>query len=338
MNRIFYLLCSFAVSYAVLKLLIPVLRKNKFHDVPNERSMHKKIVPRGGGLGIVAAIVVCALVAHLAGLPSIPLPLLSGAVLIAFTSLADDKWNLKVSIRLLLHTLAVGIVLWYTGPVLRFPLPAPMDLPLGIWDYFASYIWFMAVMNIYNFLDGIDGFSGLQAVIAGVAVAVLYQTEVAFAFGMSIAGASAAFLLFNWRPAKVFMGDVGSVTLGFLFAGFPFFKEGFATEDGIFHMAMFLFFFLSDGVFTIIRRALNKEKIWLPHRSHLFQRLATVYSRHDKVAAGIMAAAAAFSAFHIYNTLLLKASPWLSPAVGILLFLLYLGFVIFSEKKSRAGK
>jgi Fuc2NAc and GlcNAc transferase len=294
------LVLAFVVAWAVTKLLIPVLQKKGVLDVPNARSSHAAVIPRGGGIGIVAGLVVGWLAAFLLGMSLPGIGLIAGTALIAAIGFLDDRaGSLSVQLRLLLQLVAAAIAVGQSGGLERLPLPEPLDIQLGIFATPVAVIWIVAVLNIYNFLDGIDGFAGVQGAIAGLAFALLGQSDLLTASGLAIAGACAGFLVHNWHPAKVFMGDIGSGTLGFVLGALPFQLSSTSRTNTMFAVFVCLWFFLSDGVFTMLRRLLRGERIWEAHRSHLYQRLVQAGMSHDKVVLKVTFAAAVFAALAV---------------------------------------
>jgi Fuc2NAc and GlcNAc transferase len=274
---------AFIVAWCVTKLALPMLRKSGVLDIPNARSSHLAPTPRGGGIGIVAGLAGGLVVASLLGFRPPGLELLLGIALIAAIGFIDDRFGgLSVSLRLIAQFAAAGLVIWRAGPLDRFPLPQPFNFELSLFAIPLSLVWIVGVLNLYNFLDGIDGFAGLQGVVAGLGIAVWGQGDVA-AIGLALAGACAGFLPHNWHPAKIFMGDVGSGTIGFVLAAMPFQSVPALRGDGVFVVAMCLWFFLSDGVFTILRRLTHGQRVWEAHRSHLYQRLVQAGLSHDRI-------------------------------------------------------
>ncbi len=286
---------SFAVAFAATHTLVKLLGHKRMLDTPNERSSHSTPVPRGGGLGIVLGLLAGLLIAWQAKLAAPNLGLLAGTLLIAGCGLWDDLKRAPVWLRLLVQTIAAIVFLLGTDPIQRLPLPAPMDLPLGLAARPFCALWIVGAVNIYNFLDGIDGFAGLQGVIAGVAIACMQLSPASEALGLAIAGASLGFLIFNWHPARIFMGDLGSTTIGFLLASIPFQLEGARQHEGVFLVGMCLWFFLVDGTFTLIKRLLRHERVWEAHRSHLYQQLVIAGVPHNVVTirVGLMSAVVA---------------------------------------------
>jgi UDP-N-acetylmuramyl pentapeptide phosphotransferase/UDP-N-acetylglucosamine-1-phosphate transferase len=302
---------SFVASWLATKALIPLLRRRGMLDVPNSRSSHDIPTPRGGGVGIVFGLVVGAVTAGLAGMPLPGLELLAGALVMALIGFIDDRWGgLSAFARLALHLAVAAFVVYRTGGLVRLPLPEPLDVPLGLLAVPAALIWIVGVTNLYNFLDGIDGFAGLQGVVVGLAVAFLDEGGLFTVVGLTVAGACTGFLLHNWHPAKVFMGDVGSGTLGFLLAALPFQLEPAARSKAVFLITICLWFFLSDGVFTICRRLLRGEKIWDAHCSHLYQRLVKTGLRHDEVVLKVIGAAAVLAVLAVASARVGEPSAW----------------------------
>ncbi|RLE28095.1 MAG: hypothetical protein DRJ61_16835 [Acidobacteria bacterium] len=194
--------------------------------------------------------------------------------------------------------------------------------------------WIVGVMNIFNFLDGIDGFAGLQSVIAGLALGwVLAPGSVASMIGLAAAGGSLGFLFFNWHPARVFMGDVGSLFLGFLFAALPLAAPRDAVGPAVFVAGMALWFLLADGVFTLVRRLVRRERVWQAHRSHLYQRLVQSGCSHARVAVVVMTAGAVVAAIAAWVTRAGNSmGQWAALVVAVGGFVVYSGVVWAKER------
>lgn len=324
-----------AVSWRVTEALVPILRERGVVDVPGSRSSHVQPTPRGGGLAIVPGIAVGLVAAWALGLPLPGAVTLAAAALVCAVGAVDDVRSLPAGIRLLVHVAAAGCVVAALGPVARLPLPAPLDVELGILGAPLTVLWIVGVTNIFNFLDGIDGYAAAQAVVASVVLAVLGGGGALTMAGATLAGASAGFLFHNWHPAKVFMGDVGSGMIGFLLGALPLETDIGDRPEVLFASAMALWFFLADGTFTIVRRLANGERIWVAHRSHLYQRLVIAGLSHDAVVARIGAGMVAVAAAVVPTTLSGgAASRW-----GVLAFALVLfgAFVVLTRRAEREG-
>jgi UDP-N-acetylmuramyl pentapeptide phosphotransferase/UDP-N-acetylglucosamine-1-phosphate transferase len=328
MFPILVLLISFVAAWTVTRALIPVLTRRRVLDIPNGRSSHVAPTPRGGGIGIIVGLVAGVAAGWLLGLP-VPAPaLLAGVTLIAIIGVIDDYMGgLSATLRLALQFLAAGIVVYADGGLTRLPLPEPLAISTHAAAVPLALVWIVGVTNIYNFLDGIDGFAALQAVIAGCAIAIAVPHGVCLAAGLGIAGAALGFLLHNWHRAKIFMGDIGSATLGFAFAALPFQLDAGARGGAVFAMGLFLWPFLSDGAFTMFRRLFDGENLLLPHRSHLYQRLVISGLSHDQVAVRVLGGGAVLAALAVVaersDGPMLR---WVVLAVAIAGFWLYRGW------------
>lgn len=327
----------FVISLFLTRSFTRIFKRRGIIDVPNERSSHSNPTPRGGGLAIILALLTGAAIALIQSPASLQLPgpfFWAGLALIAFTGFIDDKYNLPAYIRFILHFAAANLVYFETGGMTSFPLPGLNEATGGpVFNYTMTVFWIMALVNIYNFLDGIDGFAASQAIIAAAAMAVMDFGGPGFSLGLLTVSASLGFLLFNWRPAKIFMGDIGSAGLGYLFAAAPLYFTQTDQNTAIFAVGIFLWFFISDGAFTILRRLFRGEKIWEAHRSHLYQKLTVAGYAHDKVTALVMSAATLliglfFIFYFIWPSLLI----WILPLAAIA-YLAYYLFVMREERK-----
>jgi UDP-N-acetylmuramyl pentapeptide phosphotransferase/UDP-N-acetylglucosamine-1-phosphate transferase len=277
----------FAASYFGVGFYRGWSTQNDFLAIPNERSSHTEPIPHGGGIVIV---IIC-LIAYI-GI-SLYLPgtyswgYFTGALMIALVSFLDDLYSISFPWRLLVHSIAAILVIvdvdtWHGISMLG-------HIKLGNYGYVLTFIWIVWMVNSYNFMDGIDGLAGLQAVVAGLGWLVLgyiLQMPAIFLFSGVIASASLGFLVHNWSPAKIFMGDVGSAFLGFTFASLPLLARTIASKNpDLLPIAavLFVWFFLFDSVVTLLRRAIRGEKVWQAHREHLFQRLVQSGLSHRRV-------------------------------------------------------
>lgn len=327
------LVVVFLVSMTLTRWLSQILQQKGLIDVPNQRSSHTIPTPRGGGIAIIKGLLVGLVLLYL--LTDISLPGLYfwiGLFLIALTGFLDDRTDLPVYIRFLLQLAAAILIFFETQGFESFPLPDPYTFPLGFLNYPLTVFWIIAVINIFNFLDGIDGFAGMQTVLAGLAMAMLdWQSPVSI-IGLLIAFAGLGFLRYNWAPARIFMGDIGSATLGYIFATLPFYMTEASKDLGIFAMGIFLWFFLSDGAVTIIRRLLKGEKIWEAHRTHLYQQLTTVGMSHAQVVSRVMAASLLLIIIFFGFYFILKK--WLILMLPIAIFF-YIAYFMYVEKKKK---
>ncbi len=272
------------VSWLAVKGLIRWTLQRSILDVPNARSSHSEPTPRGGGLAIVAICIfgsLALLYQTNLGISRIAV-LVAASSAIATISWMDDLRPLRSWQRFSVHGLAAAAVIAVLGhwTTVEFPLLGTIDL--GLAGLLLSWIWIVGLTNAYNFMDGIDGIAGSAAVIGGAswmlcgfALSMADTTLI----GLLIAGASAGFLLHNWSPASIFMGDVGSAFLGFMFATLPFVE--FHTESRAPVAAVLLVWpFAFDTAFTLVRRIRRGENILEAHRTHMYQRLVIAGKSH----------------------------------------------------------
>jgi Fuc2NAc and GlcNAc transferase len=273
--------------------------------------------------------------AKAAGTALPPWPLLAALAAVAALGYWDDRARgLPARLRMALQIAAAAVVAWRLGPLEYLPLPEPLDVPIGWFGWPLTIIWIVAVLNLYNFLDGIDGFAGLQGAVAGLGFAVLPVPGEVRVLGLAAAGACLGFLRWNWHPAKIFMGDVGSTMLGFLYASAPLLLEPGRKSQGIIWCALLLWFFLADGTFTILRRLSRGEKIWEAHRSHLYQRLVQTGMKHSEVSARVgllMTALGAITVLLAWSGVSFGLTVAL--AAGAMAFAMYWAWVCVREKR-----
>jgi UDP-N-acetylmuramyl pentapeptide phosphotransferase/UDP-N-acetylglucosamine-1-phosphate transferase len=240
-------------------------------DIPNDRSLHVLPTPRVGGWGIAPVSVLAILLLA----PSLWCAAL-GAALLAAVSQVDDRRGLPARVRFAAHLIAVvAFVTIYPAPVTWWLLIAIAFLML----------W---VVNLYNFMDGADGLAGGMALFGfgGYTIAALISVhplrELAFACA-AITGAASGFLRFNFHPARVFLGDAGSISLGFL-AGALGYWGWFHGSWPIWFPALVFAPFITDASITLARRLLRGERFWQAHREHYYQRMVRSGMGHARTA------------------------------------------------------
>jgi Fuc2NAc and GlcNAc transferase len=276
-------------SWGLIKVFRGWALEHRLLDHPNERSSHDRPTPRGGGVGIV--LVVCifggAASSGFAGLTWI----LAGALLIAAVSWLDDiRRGLSPLIRLIAHAGAAGLALRGMSGWERLDVFFLDSITPGWLSYLVAAVWIVGLVNAYNFMDGIDGLAGIQAVTASagwLVVGLLSGSRVLAAAGVVIGSSAVGFLLHNWPPAKIFMGDIGSAFLGYAFAVIPLCAGRVVPESlagrvpfaGVLMVAPFVL----DAAFTFLRRLVKGERLVQAHRSHIYQRLVITGFSHRGV-------------------------------------------------------
>jgi UDP-N-acetylmuramyl pentapeptide phosphotransferase/UDP-N-acetylglucosamine-1-phosphate transferase len=265
---------AFIISLVATRLLIRWLRQKQILDIPNGRSNHALPTPRGGGLAVMGAcfsmwLLVPLLQGHITKNP-VPeglYTILLAAGALAWLSWQDDKRGLPAKLRLALQLLAVAAgLLTFDTPILGLPIPFWLDRLIAAF----AWVWFI---NLTNFMDGIDGITATQAICMCLCLwmAVMF-TDMNHAYlpYIGILGASmAGFLVWNWHPAKIFLGDVGSIPLGFIL-GWLLLK---LAEGGHALAALIIpAYYLLDSTITITRRALQKKHLFEAHSEHAYQK------------------------------------------------------------------
>jgi UDP-N-acetylmuramyl pentapeptide phosphotransferase/UDP-N-acetylglucosamine-1-phosphate transferase len=276
---------AFVVSCLGTRALVTLLRREATLDVPNQRSSHAVPTPRGGGIAIVGTIAVAWLALCVAGF----LPLLTSLVIVAAmlglaaVSWIDDLRGLSPGVRLLAQIAAVaaGILVLPKGLVFQGWLPPGLDAVAAA----LLWVWFA---NLFNFMDGIDGIAGSEAAAVAIGIALLAGDRLGLAApAVAIAAAALGFLVWNWAPARIFMGDVGSVPLGYAL-GFLLYE---LALRGAWRAALILpAYFLADASLTLLRRLVRGERVWQAHREHFYQRAVQNGLTHGAVVRRVIAA------------------------------------------------
>lgn len=271
------------------------LARRALIDHPNQRSSHTVPTPRGGGLGIVVGICAGVLLFDALPLRAALLPILLAAAL----SFADDVQSLPALVRLVGHIAVAGVSLAVLGSLKMVAIPPVITVTLPLAVGVLTALWIAGLANAFNFMDGIDGIAATQGLIAGIAwwgIGTASGLTSAALGGAILAAACLGFLPFNWQPAKIFMGDVGSVTLGVTLALLPVIAamggaEVWAAPVG----ALIVWPFLFDATYTFASRLARGERVLEAHRTHLYQRLVIAGWSH-RLAASVYGVSAAITA------------------------------------------
>ncbi len=290
-------------------------------DVPNARSSHESATPRGGGLGIVAGVAAGILLLNAFGTGRNQQldTLLLGAAAMAALGAIEDLHPVRAAYRLLVHLLVATAVVIALGGVGRLPLPPPLDLAVGWLAVPFAVVWLVGVTNFYNFMDGIDGLAAGQAVASCLGVAVAAWSLGAVQLALVLAASAVGFLVLNRPPARIFLGDAGSTSLGFAIAGLPLLAPAGQRPMALFAVAVGLTLFLLDPVETLVRLARAGHRIGTAHRSHSYQLLASTQGRRVMVAGALVAAGLVLA---VGGGLAYRA-PWVAWPVAALALVVY---------------
>ncbi|MES3006187.1 MAG: glycosyltransferase family 4 protein [Pseudomonadota bacterium] len=280
----------FLISVLLTAIVLRLAVRAQLIALPSARGSHHIPTPVGGGFAIVSV--------YFLGLSTlwqwqfIPLNeffALSASLMVAIVGLLDDRRHVDFRVRLLVQCLAVfwGLVWLAPLPQLKILTSLP-EVSLVVWLFFSLVLLWMT--NLYNFMDGIDGFAGSQACFAGLAAAgfLVYSED----YGLALlclylfAGAT-GFLVWNWPPARIFMGDVGSGFIGFSLGLIAVLSLSHGSMS-VWSWALLMGCFIVDATLTLARRVLSGERWYEAHCSHTFQIAARKFADHGRVTIGLL--------------------------------------------------
>ena len=301
---------SFVVAFVASRLLLGPFARFAL-DEPNARSLHERPVPRTGGIAVLAGTAVA--IPFVAS--SLWLPLLL-AFLLATVSLVDDLRGMPTAVRLTFHLGAAALLAWYVLAPMH-----PVELALLI----VAVAW---ITNLYNFMDGSDGLAGGMAFIGfgAYALAAALAGDVPLALLCTVISmAAAAFVAHNFHPARIFLGDVGSIPLGFLAGGLGL--VGWRDDVWPLWFPLLVFApFIADATVTLLKRLARRERVWQAHRDHYYQRLVRMGFGHRGTAYigyALMAGCAAVALLARSQAPLIQWSAFLAASAALGAFALW---------------
>ena len=279
----------FVATAVLVDVMIILSTRLRMVDLPNRRSAHSLPTARGGGVALVLMISLATAVTvfrwpQLAG--RVLLGLLIPGLVIAVVGIIDDLRPLRPLLRLFIQIAVAVAMSCILGPLRSVALPGGVLLEFGPFAWPLSILWIVGMINAFNFIDGSDGMAALGAVVAGSCMAALgFETRslAAMLLAAFTAAAAGGFLVFNWQPARIFMGDVGSGFLGLYFAALPLlFNE--PQEATFVPVVLCLWPIIYDSLLSVLRRIWNKQDPFKPHREFLFHRLIRSGVSHSTAA------------------------------------------------------
>jgi UDP-N-acetylmuramyl pentapeptide phosphotransferase/UDP-N-acetylglucosamine-1-phosphate transferase len=318
-------LISFVISLAGTRAALEYLRRKAILDTPNHRSSHANPTPRGAGLAVTPVLL--GAWAFLYPVSQVWMLCACGFVL-AGVSWIDDVRGVSPAVRLSVQAGMTAVMLGaggLSGPVFGGWLPEPLDaVAAGV-----LWIWFV---NLFNFMDGSDGITGVETVVIGLGVAAVAwdsATPSLAPLGLAAAAVMVGFLAWNWHPARIFLGDVGSVPVGFAI-GWLLLE---LAARGQWAPALILpLYYLSDATITLVRRAARGDAVWLAHREHFYQRAIQRGLGHRGVALAVLACGAVLVLAALWAA---AAGPWRPLAVAALSVVFLCAF--FAGQSHRKG-
>ena len=272
-------LAVFVMTAVLVDLMVILAARWRLVDLPNRRSAHALPTARGGGLAIVLTTALASIMVALRWPPA-AFAILGGVIVpclvIAVVGIIDDVQPLKASLRLFIQIGVAAAITAALGPLSTIAIPGLPVLELGWAGWPLTVVWIVGMTNAFNFMDGSDGMAALGAVVAGSVMAVIgWQLKIHLPLLLAAFAAAAAggFLVFNWQPARVFMGDVGSAFLGTYLAAVPLAFPEPQRSLVFIPMVVTLWPYIFDPFVSVLRRVYHKKNPFEPHREFLFHRL-----------------------------------------------------------------
>jgi UDP-N-acetylmuramyl pentapeptide phosphotransferase/UDP-N-acetylglucosamine-1-phosphate transferase len=274
----FILLCIVFILSFFLTIIIKNLARGRYLiDFPNERSSHSIPTPRAGGIAIIPiwfAGLIYLFINHRVD-NSLFFALMSG-IPIAIVGFLDDLVKLKPAVRFIVQIISASFALYFLkglNHIQLLNLTIQLAVPLTILGLF-GLVW---ATNLFNFLDGIDGYIGTEVIFIGIAIYLLTGEFTLLLFSFVILG----FLIWNWQPAKIFLGDAGSTLCGFSIAVVAIYHQNINISSlPVWLILSSVFWF--DATLTLFRRIKNREHISEAHRNHFYQRIVLSGFTHQK--------------------------------------------------------
>lgn len=292
-SSFFFLTTMFFCSLLITFLMKVHAIKRNIIDIPNLRSSHSTPTPRGGGLSIVLSFSFCLAffvyfeqVEFMTGLT-----LLFSGLSIALIGFIDDHGHINAKWRLLVHFLAANAVLYCLGglPVLNI---FGFNVNFGIIGFVLAVIAIIWILNLFNFMDGIDGLASIESIsttfFAGLFLSIISPDSQLVLLYWLLSASVCGFLVLNFPPAKIFMGDAGSGYLGFMLAALAL-ASAQIDQNMLWIWLTLLGVFIVDATFTVVHRLISGEKIYEAHRSHAYQFASRKFNSHLKVTLAVLA-------------------------------------------------
>ena len=269
-----------AVTFIASVILIPIVKKIAHHigaiDIPNERKVHHKPMPRLGGLAIFLSSLLGYILFGQLNIQMISI--LIGGFILILLGICDDIKPIKAKYKLLGQILAASVVVFYGNIYLSEVSAFGINIVFGNYGYPLTILFIIAIINAINLIDGIDGLAGGTCSIFFITVSIiafflnrLNGLDVILCLIMT--GSTLGFLVYNFPPAKIFMGDTGSMFLGFMISVIALLGFKAATVTSLLIPIIILFLPILDTIFAIIRRVLKGESIGKPDKSHIHHQL-----------------------------------------------------------------
>ncbi len=282
-NLLIYFIIAFGASIALTPAVRWIARRYKIFAYPNHRTIHRGVVPKWGGASMFLSFALAGMIVYfqhpevIAEHSGLLFSLLSGALVLFVMGAFDDKFELGCNLKLFVE-LAVATVVYYFGwRIQTVVLPGFIDISLGWFSYPITVLWIVGVTNAINMVDGLDGLAGGIAIVVALVclgIAAIYHNQMVIVLSVILAGAVAGFLRYNLNPASIFMGDSGSLSLGFLIACITLNAASIAPGHvAVLVPALLLCLPLTDTTLAIIRRIRRGIHPFHADKEHIHHRL-----------------------------------------------------------------
>ncbi|MEC1715504.1 glycosyltransferase family 4 protein [Schinkia azotoformans] len=305
------LLITAIVCFLASVALTPLVKKFAIYigavDKPNQRKVHQKVMPRLGGLAIFISMVIGFAIAQPFDDDIATWPILLGATIIVITGVFDDRFEISPRVKLLGQILAAGVVIYAGVQVETINLPFGAQIEFGIFTIPFTLLWIVGITNAINLIDGLDGLAaGVSSIVLITisAMAMVMGNTFVVVMGTILLASTLGFLIYNFHPAKIFMGDTGALLLGFMISVFSILGFKSITVYSLILPIIILGVPISDTLFAIIRRIVNKKPLSAPDKSHLHHCLLRLGFSHRQTVLIIYA----MSAFFAIAAVMLKNS------------------------------
>ena len=310
-------------------------------DVPNQRSLHSEPIPRGGGIVIAGVLVLVsiALMPLFSGLERDLIAFGISATALSILGWLDDQGNIRIDTKLIVECAVSIIALWLIKPGTNIQLFSDKFVELTPLIVFPmTIIGLIWITNVYNFMDGIDGLVTSQVILSSIVIAgwLTFYGDVGVAlFCLALGGAGVGFLFFNWSPAKVFLGDAGSLTFGAVLGLLAVYGI-LVHQMPVTAFVLLYGIFLIDTLVTMIRRILGGERWWEAHSTHFYQRLVRTGVSHQRVCVLAILGSVGLAIFGTLEILSIgHGLLWL--ALGVLVMCVIMMIVHARETRLRAS-
>lgn len=319
------LILTLLICFIVSVSMTPIVKKLAFKigavDAPNARKVHQKIMPRLGGFAIYIAFIIGFLLTRPESQMVSVTAILIGSFIIVITGILDDVYQLSPKVKLMGQIIAALVVIFGGVKIEYINLPFDGVLNFGWFSIPLTLLWIVGITNAINLIDGLDGLAAGVSSIVLITITILAMLDgniFVMTLGTILIGSTLGFLVHNFHPAKIFMGDTGALFLGYIISVISILGFKNVTLFSIIVPAIILAVPISDTFFAIIRRVVNKRPLSSPDKSHLHHCLLRLGFSHTKTVLIIYGISAFFGLAAVILTL---STLWVSLVILLVLMI-----------------